>query len=151
MRTFDRPWKARGPVAWTSGGAAIAFFDADTIANGLSRLVVVPMGGGAGRQVGWIEGVPGSVFELSNGTWVYDSTPSQCPNDESERQTLTMYGGGTVEVATIQLGDPSVFNGYPFALSPDQRWSAHVGQYRGVGVVVVTELATGRSVALTEP
>lgn len=152
LRTGSRPWKARGPAAWSPSGNEIAFVDADTSFGGRTRFVIVDVESGSWKEIGWVDGVPGGIEWSRDGTgWIYDSTPRACPNDESERRTWMMTNDGRTFMSAVQLGDASVFNGYPFVLSSDGRLSAHVGNVGGVGVIVVTDVRTGRTRSLTSP
>lgn len=152
MRTATKPWAARGPVCWSPSSDRVAFFDADTLANGASRLVIVKLSGALELSIGWSVGVPGGIEWLSDGSgWLFDSTSNECPNDESARRTFVMRPTGEVQPQGVELGDSRVFNGYPFALSPDARWSAHVGLSSGAGVIVMTDVSSGTLRLLTNP
>jgi len=152
MRSATRVWKARGPVAWSPSGDQLAFFDGDTISNGLSRLVVVDLDGRLGRTVGWAEGVPGGIAWAPAGDyWLFDTTPRDCPNAEAERRTFIMRSTGVVESVPHELGDSRVFAGYPFSMTAAGDRSAHVGLVGGIGLIVMTDAATGVTRALTSP
>ncbi len=150
MRSATRVWKARGPVAWSPAGDRLAFFDGDTLSSGLSRLVVVDLAGVLERTVGWAEGVPGGIsWGPAGDYWLFDTTPRDCPDVESERRTFVMRGTGSVEPVSHELGDSRVFAGYPFSMNSAGDRSAHVGLVGGVGLIVVTDAFTGVRTVLT--
>lgn len=155
MRTDTRPWYAAGPATWSPDGTKLAFFDADSTVGGRFRLVVVEAAGGSGRTIGWIDGIPGRASWLPNEAgFVFDTTPSECPTNGGARRTYRIDAAtGLIAAEALELGDASVQFGYPFVLSGDGRYSVHAGASVGnqVGVIVVTELATGGRVEVTSP
>ncbi len=150
MRTSSRAWHSRGPIAWSPQGDSLAFVSADSLVDGRTPLVIVPLGGGAGMLIGWTDGVPGGIAWLKDGSgWLFDSTPRDCPVNESQRRTWAMRLDGVVVPFPWNLGDARVFNGYPFDLSADQSESVHVGLADGVGLICVTSLITGSTRVVT--
>jgi dipeptidyl aminopeptidase/acylaminoacyl peptidase len=152
MRTATRPWHAVGVATWSPTGDSLAFFNADSLVAGMTRLVLVHVGGGDAVELGWTAGVPGGVaWSTPRTPFLFDTTPAACPVDESERATWAMHRNGLTERYSWELGDRAVFAGYPFAISPGGDWSVHTGQSGGVGVVMLTSTQTGENRVLTQP
>jgi hypothetical protein len=154
MRTATRPWYSNGPASWMPGDTTLAFFDADSVVGGRRRLVIVPVGGGEGRTVAWIDGgVPGRVSCGSGGDVLYfDNTPRECLVAETQRRTYVVHmGTGIVRQYEYELGDASAQFGYPFRVSTDGTSSVHVGAFGDVGVVAVSDVASGAVEYVTTP
>src|SRR5205823_2102112 len=102
MRTATRPWFAHGPATWSLDGTRIALFDADSIRDGESRLVVVPAEGGIGETIGWVAGILGRASWVpSENEFVFDTTPKACYTNEGARSTFIInWGSGSVSEAT---------------------------------------------------
>ena len=150
MRTATMPWFARGPVTWSPDGQELAMFVAD---SGRTRLVVVPTTGGEGRTIGWVDGFPNraSWIPMKNAFFFDASAPGCAPGDGVGSYRMDA-ASGRVEPTAFALGDSRVQWGHPFVLSPSGDMSLHAGLGReGVGVIVVTEVATGRTTQMTSP
>jgi hypothetical protein len=150
MRTQTEPWVAVGGPAWSPDGGRFGFVSGDTSVDGRMRFVVVESGGGGGSTVGWIDGVPGRVSWMRDGTgWLFDSTPRGCEHAEAARCAWHLDWSGVIEMSRIQLGDNRVIGGFPFFLSPDEKLSAHVGLVDASGLIVLTNVETGEARPIT--
>lgn len=148
MRTATMPWFARGPVTWSPDGEELAMFVAD---SGRTRLVVVPTAGGEGRTVGWVSGFPSRASWLPmKNAFLFDASTPGCSPGEGVGSYRMDSGSGRVGPTEFPLGDGRVQWGHPFVISPEGTMSLHAGLGReGFGVIVVTEVATGRTTQIT--
>jgi hypothetical protein len=153
MRNATRPWYADGPATWSADGNMLAFFDADSVMDGKRRLVVVPMGGGEGRTIAWVEGIPGRASWMpGNDDFLFDTTPARCPTTGQRRSYRVASGSAQPRFTSYELGDASVQFGFPFVVSRDGLTALHVGRgENGLGLVIATDVATGIHRELTKP
>lgn len=150
MRTATRPWFAHGPATWSPDGTKLALFDADSTVGGRTRLVIVPVGGGTGHTVAWLDGVAERASWADTHTLYFDLGLGACGTDQTRKRTWRAdLGSDAVGESGVQLGDVRVQFGYLFRLDDRGVESIHVG-LRGVfGRIVATEVGTGTTELVT--